>query len=90
MRQRVAVAITEKDARLKAAHNSEGLFVMSSELLTLEQFAEMVNTPLNTVRFWRQTGYGPKSARIGRRVMVRRADAEAWIEGHFNGLGGSN
>jgi Helix-turn-helix domain len=57
--------------------------VSSDQLLTLEQFAEMVNTPLNTVRFWRQTGYGPKSARIGRRVMVRRSDAEQWLNAQF-------
>jgi hypothetical protein len=53
------------------------------DLLTLEQFAAMVNTPINTVRFWRQTGYGPKSARIGRRVMIRRSDAEAWVQAQF-------
>jgi len=57
---------------------------MSSDLLTLEQFAVMVNTPLNTVRFWRQNGYGPTFARIGRRVMVRRAEAEAWIQAQFD------
>lgn len=55
-----------------------------SDLLTLEQFAEFVNTPLNTVRFWRQNGYGPKFARIGRRVMVRRADAEQWLNAQFD------
>lgn len=57
---------------------------MSSELLTLEQFAELVNTPINTVRFWRQTGYGPKSARIGRRVFYRRNDVAAWITAQFD------
>jgi excisionase family DNA binding protein len=58
---------------------------MSSDdqLLTLDQFAEMVNTPLNTVRYWRQSGYGPKSARIGRRVMFRRAEVEAWLDEQF-------
>lgn len=56
---------------------------MSSDLLTLEQFAEVVNTPINTVRFWRQTGYGPTSARIGRRVLYRRTDVNAWIDAQF-------
>lgn len=54
-----------------------------SELLTLDEFARMVNTPINTVRHWRAIGYGPKSARIGRRVMVRRAEAETWIAEQF-------
>jgi hypothetical protein len=60
-----------------------------SGLLTLEQFAEMVNTPINTVRYWRQTGYGPTFARIGRRVMVRRADAEAWVQDQFDAAHGA-
>lgn len=54
-----------------------------SDLLTLEQFAELVNTPIGTVRYWRQTGYGPKYARIGRRVMVRRIDVETWLAERF-------
>lgn len=54
-----------------------------SELLTLDEFARMVNTPINTVRHWRAIGYGPKSARIGRRVMVRRSEAQAWINDQF-------
>lgn len=62
---------------------------MSSDLLTLDQFAVMVNTPLNTVRFWRQTGYGPTFARIGRRVMVRRADAESWVQAQFDAADGA-
>jgi predicted DNA-binding transcriptional regulator AlpA len=60
-----------------------GTRVSFDHLLTLEQFAELVNTPVNTVRFWRQTGYGPKSARIGRRVMYRRAEVDAWLDAQF-------
>jgi hypothetical protein len=60
-----------------------------SDLLTLKQFAELVNTPINTVRYWRQNAYGPKSARIGRRVMVRRSEAEAWLETQFDAAGGA-
>jgi DNA-binding transcriptional MerR regulator len=51
--------------------------------MTLREFAEMANTPINTVRHWRAIGYGPKTARIGRRVMVRRADAEEWLAQQF-------
>ncbi|MGH3556309.1 helix-turn-helix domain-containing protein [Mycobacterium sp.] len=62
---------------------------MSSDLLTLEQFAAMVHTPINTVRYWRQNGYGPTYARIGRRVMVRRSEAEAWLDAQFQPEGGA-
>ncbi|OBH00409.1 hypothetical protein A5696_16260 [Mycobacterium sp. E2699] len=54
-----------------------------SPVMTLQEFAEMVNTPVNTVRHWRAIGYGPKTARIGRRVMVRRAEAEEWLAQQF-------
>jgi hypothetical protein len=60
-----------------------------SNLLTLEQFATMVNAPISTVRYWRQNGYGPKFARIGRRVMVRRSDAEAWVQAQFDATHGA-
>jgi hypothetical protein len=55
----------------------------NSPLMTLPEFAEMVNTPINTVRHWRAIGYGPKTAGIGRRVMVRRAEAEEWLARQF-------
>lgn len=62
---------------------------MSCDLLTIEQFAKAVNTPINTVRFWRQTGYGPKSARIGRRVLYRQNEVEAWINAQFDSADGA-
>ncbi|OBJ72283.1 hypothetical protein A5627_21965 [Mycobacterium colombiense] len=37
----------------------------------------------STVRWWRQTGKGPRSARIGKHVKYRRIDVEAWIESLF-------
>lgn len=49
----------------------------------------MVNTPTNTVRHWRAIGYGPKTARIGRRVMVRRAEAERTASQAIRGLNAS-
>jgi len=55
----------------------------SLDLLTLEEVAQLTRTPLNTVRYWRAQGRGPKFARIGRRVLARRSDVEAWIEAQF-------
>jgi excisionase family DNA binding protein len=54
-----------------------------TELLTLEQAAERLNVPLATLRFWRHKGGGPPSALIGRRVMYRGADLEAWLDRKF-------
>lgn len=54
-----------------------------SDLMTLEEVAQRTNTPANTVRYWRHLGQGPKFARIGRRLMARRSDVEAWIDAQF-------
>jgi hypothetical protein len=36
--------------------------------------------PVNTLRFWRHKGSGPKSFKVGRRVLFDRADVESFIE----------
>ena len=54
-----------------------------SELLTMEEVAAYVRRPLATVRYWRYQGTGPKSARVGGRILYRRADVEAWVDAQF-------
>ena len=49
------------------------------ELLTITEVAELLRTPVATLRYWRHLGIGPASFRIGRRVMYRRTDVEEWI-----------
>jgi excisionase family DNA binding protein len=51
-----------------------------AEFLTTEELAAEVRAPVATVRFWRHTGKGPRSARIGRRVVYRREDVDRWLE----------
>ena len=36
-----------------------------------------------TLRYWRHRSVGPPSARIGRRVVYRVSDIEAWIDAQF-------
>lgn len=52
-------------------------------LLDIEQVHEWVGVPVNTLRYWRQRKIGPPSARIGRRVIYRESDVEAWIDAQF-------
>ncbi|UXN30695.1 helix-turn-helix domain-containing protein [Glutamicibacter sp. M10] len=52
-------------------------------LMLIEEAAEFLRTPVNTMRFWRHKGIGPKSARVGGRIMFRRADLEAWLNEQF-------
>ena len=49
------------------------------ELLTITEVAELLRTPVATLRYWRHLRIGPPSFRIGRRVMYRRTDVEEWI-----------
>lgn len=48
--------------------------------LTIEQAAERLNSPIDTLRYWRAIGRGPKSFRMGKRVFYMPADLDAWIE----------
>jgi len=53
------------------------------EYMTTAEVAELVRVPSETVRFWRHVGRGPKSFRLpgGRRVLYKRSDVAAWLEG---------
>jgi excisionase family DNA binding protein len=48
-------------------------------LLTLDETATYLRTPVATLRYWRHLGAGPRGFRVGRRVMFRREDVEAWL-----------
>ena len=50
------------------------------QLLTITETAELLRAPVATLRWWRHTGQGPRSFKIGRRVTYRRGDLENWIE----------
>ncbi|MGR6899773.1 MULTISPECIES: helix-turn-helix domain-containing protein [Glutamicibacter] len=49
----------------------------------IEEAAEFLRVPVSTLRYWRHLGTGPRSARIGGRVMYRQADLEAWLNEQF-------
>jgi predicted DNA-binding transcriptional regulator AlpA len=50
------------------------------DLLTLAEVAEMTRTNPATLRYCRSVGdCGPKSFKLGRRVLYRRGDVEQWI-----------
>ena len=50
------------------------------ELLTITEAADVLRAPVATLRYWRHLGTGPRSFRIGRRVLYRRDDLHAWID----------
>lgn len=56
---------------------------MAVKLLKLPEVSVLTGLPESTLRFMRATGYGPRSARVGRRVMYREDDVLSWIEDQF-------
>ncbi len=50
------------------------------ELLTLAEAADLLRTPVATLRFWRHLGTGPRGFRLGRRLLCRRDEIDAWID----------
>ena len=49
------------------------------ELLTISEVAAIVRAPIATLRYWRHLGTGPRSFRLGRRVVYRVGDLHTWI-----------
>lgn len=47
--------------------------------LTTEEVAEIMRTPAETVRYWRHVGKGPRSFKLGRRVLYASDDVEAFV-----------
>ena len=52
----------------------------NDELLTISEVAAIVRAPIATLRYWRHLGTGPRSFRLGRRVVYRVADLRTWID----------
>jgi len=53
------------------------------DYLTVEEVAEMTRLSPSTIRWYRHTGTGPKSFKIGRRIAYRRTDVEAWLDAQY-------
>lgn len=48
--------------------------------LTTAEVAEELRMPAETVRYWRHVGKGPKSFKIGRRVLYAVEDVQTFID----------
>ncbi len=48
--------------------------------LTGAEVAAMFRTSPETVRYWRHIGKGPRSFKVGRRVLYRESDVKAWAD----------
>lgn len=50
------------------------------ELLTITEAADLLRSPVATLRYWRHLGTGPASFKIGRHVLYRKGDVFDWID----------
>ncbi len=67
------------DDRKALAVNEENSPTVASDLLTLNEAAALLRTPVATLRYWRHLGMGPDGFRVGRRVLYRREDLDRWV-----------
>lgn len=52
---------------------------MPPDYLTTEEVSEISRIPEETLRYYRARNLGPKSFKLGRRVLYAREDVDAWI-----------
>lgn len=50
-----------------------------SDYLITEEVAKICRTEAETVRYWRSIGKGPKSFKVGRRVLYAVEDVEEFL-----------
>ncbi|WP_225344752.1 helix-turn-helix transcriptional regulator [Mycobacterium intracellulare] len=55
--------------------------------MTHPEWCEKARITQSTGYYWRQIGKGPKAARIGKQLLYRRADVDAWLDSQFAGAG---
>jgi hypothetical protein len=53
------------------------------ELLDINDVAGIYRVPVRTLYEWRERGYGPRAARIGKKLMYRKPDVERFVEDAF-------
>lgn len=53
------------------------------ELMTLDEVATTLRVPVATVRYWRASGKGPKFIKMGKRLVCRRTDLDAFVEKQY-------
>lgn len=59
--------------------------IPASPLMTTQEAADYLRTPRKTLEHWRYVGKGPKCGKIGRTVMYRLADLDAFISAQMEG-----
>lgn len=56
---------------------------MAAKILTLDEVSERTHIPIATLRWYRAKRIGPKTFRLGGRVMAREDDVDEWVEAQY-------
>lgn len=51
-----------------------------STYMTTSEVADLLRTSPETVRYWRHIGKGPRSFKIGRKVLYDRDEVTGWVQ----------
>jgi excisionase family DNA binding protein len=62
--------------------DSEAEQTRESDLLLLPEVARLTRLSESTIRWLRHQGRGPAGFRLGRRLVFRRGEVEAWLRQH--------
>ena len=57
---------------------------MSRTILDLAGISQKTGIPINTLRFYRSTSQGPKTFKLGGRVVALESDVDDWIQAAYN------
>lgn len=57
---------------------------MGERLLNITETSMRTTVPVGTLRYYRHKGIGPRSFRLGGRVVYKESDVEAWIEEQYS------
>lgn len=53
---------------------------MDERFMTTDEVAAYFRTSAGTCRYWRHVGKGPRSFRVGKRVLYRESDVKAYAD----------
>jgi hypothetical protein len=52
----------------------------SDDLLTIAEVSAILRVPVNTLRWWRYRGDGPRFFKLGRHLVTTIGDLRSWLE----------
>lgn len=69
-----------RKSQFKAA---KGAGMGADELMLIDEVSAETRIPVGTLRWMRTKGEGPTAFRIGKRLVYRRRDVEAWLNAAY-------